>query len=34
MDFMDLDSDKWRQYAGTSSWPMKWIYQREAKIFS
>lgn len=34
MDFMDLDSDKWRQYAETSSWPMKWIYQREAKILA
>jgi len=34
MDFMDLDSDKWQQYANTSSWPMKWIYQREAKLLS
>jgi len=34
MDFMDLDSDKWRQYADTSNWPMKWIYQREAKILA
>jgi len=34
MDFMDLDSDKWRQYAETSNWPMKWVYQREAKILS
>jgi sugar transferase (PEP-CTERM/EpsH1 system associated) len=34
MDFMDLDSDKWRQYSETSSWPMKWIYQREAQILS
>jgi sugar transferase (PEP-CTERM/EpsH1 system associated) len=34
MDFMDLDSDKWQQYAKTSHWPMKWIYQREAKLLS
>ncbi len=34
MDFMDLDSDKWRQYAQTSNWPMKWIYQREARILA
>jgi len=34
MDFMDLDSDKWRQYADSSSWPMKWVYQREAKLLS
>jgi len=34
MDFMDLDSDKWQQYANTSIWPMKWIYQREAKLLS
>jgi sugar transferase (PEP-CTERM/EpsH1 system associated) len=34
MDFMDLDSDKWRQYAKTSNWPMKWVYQREARILA
>jgi len=34
MDFMDLDSDKWRQYADSSSWPMKWVYQREAVLLS
>jgi sugar transferase (PEP-CTERM/EpsH1 system associated) len=31
MDFMDVDSDKWAQYAGSSSYPMKWVYQRESK---
>jgi sugar transferase (PEP-CTERM/EpsH1 system associated) len=31
MDFMDLDSDKWQQYANKSSFPMRWVYQREAK---
>ena len=34
MDFMDLDSDKWQQYADNSTWPMKWIYQREANLLS
>ncbi|OZG73421.1 group 1 glycosyl transferase [Hahella sp. CCB-MM4] len=32
MDFMDLDSDKWRQYAERSSFPMSWIYRREAEL--
>lgn len=32
MDFMDLDSDKWKQYSNSSNIPMKWIYQREAKL--
>ena len=31
IDFMDVDSDKWRQYADSSRWPMKAIYQRESK---
>jgi len=30
MDFVDVDSDKWRQYATTASFPMNWIYSREA----
>ena len=30
IDFVDVDSDKWRQYAGKKSWPMSWIYRREA----
>jgi sugar transferase (PEP-CTERM/EpsH1 system associated) len=29
--FLDVDSDKWRQYAGTRPWPASWIYRREAK---
>lgn len=32
MDFMDLDSDKWRQYSNSSSFPMKWIYKRESAL--
>ncbi len=30
MDFVDVDSDKWRQYAAVKSWPTSWIYNREA----
>ncbi|QPK63298.1 TIGR03087 family PEP-CTERM/XrtA system glycosyltransferase [Methylomonas sp. LL1] len=30
-DFVDVDSDKWRQYADSKSWPASWVYQREAK---
>jgi sugar transferase (PEP-CTERM/EpsH1 system associated) len=31
MDFVDIDSDKWRQYAPTKAWPMSWLYQREGR---
>lgn len=31
IDFVDIDSDKWRQYAEKKSWPMRWVYQREAR---
>ncbi len=31
VDFVDVDSDKWRQYAATMAQPMRWLYQREAK---
>jgi len=31
MDFADVDSDKWVQYAKKSRFPMSWIYGREAK---
>jgi sugar transferase (PEP-CTERM/EpsH1 system associated) len=30
MDFVDVDSDKWRQYAADARPPMRWIYAREA----
>ncbi|MBB1078077.1 TIGR03087 family PEP-CTERM/XrtA system glycosyltransferase [Rhodoferax sp. 4810] len=30
VDFVDVDSDKWRQYSATQSWPMRSIYHREA----
>lgn len=31
IDFVDVDSDKWRQYAKRKSWPMSAVYQREAR---
>ena len=30
VDFVDVDSDKWAQYAETVSPPMRWVYRREA----
>lgn len=30
IDFVDVDSDKWRQYAAAKRWPMSWVYRREA----
>ncbi len=30
IDFVDVDSDKWRQYAVSKPWPLSWIYRREA----
>lgn len=32
MDFCDIDSDKWRQYASHRRGPSAWIYRREAKL--
>ena len=31
IDFVDIDSDKWRQYAEKKTWPMNWVYRREAR---
>ncbi len=31
LDFVDVDSEKWRQYAGTAAMPMRWIYAREGR---
>ena len=31
VDFCDVDSDKWRQYADQKSWPMSWLYRHEAR---
>lgn len=30
-DFVDVDSDKWRQYADSKRWPASWVYGREAR---
>jgi len=32
LDFVDIDSDKWRQYADKKPWPMRWVYRREARL--
>ena len=31
VDFVDIDSDKWRQYAEKKTWPMSQVYRREAR---
>lgn len=31
MDFVDVDSDKWAQYAASKRWPLSWVYRRESK---
>jgi sugar transferase (PEP-CTERM/EpsH1 system associated) len=31
IDFVDIDSDKWRQYAEKKRWPMSWLYGHEAR---
>lgn len=32
IDFVDIDSDKWRQYADKSTGIKRWFYRREAKL--
>jgi sugar transferase (PEP-CTERM/EpsH1 system associated) len=32
IDFVDVDSDKWRQYALQKRWPMNWLYRREGEL--
>ncbi|KUM52650.1 TIGR03087 family PEP-CTERM/XrtA system glycosyltransferase [Rheinheimera sp. EpRS3] len=32
IDFVDIDSDKWRQYAEKSRGVKRWFYQREARL--
>ena len=34
MDFVDIDSDKWTQYARHRRGPMRWIYGREARTLA
>lgn len=32
IDFVDVDSAKWTQYADKHRWPMSWIYRREGEL--
>ena len=34
VDFVDVDSDKWAQYARSCAWPLAWIYAREARLLA
>ncbi len=31
VDFVDVDSAKWSQYAAKRHWPMSWLYRREGR---
>ncbi|MBI3710359.1 MAG: TIGR03087 family PEP-CTERM/XrtA system glycosyltransferase [Proteobacteria bacterium] len=31
IDMVDIDSDKWRQYAARKAWPMRAVYDREGR---
>lgn len=31
VDFVDVDSAKWTQYASAHRWPLSWIYRREGR---
>jgi len=31
VDFVDVDSAKWRDYAPEHSWPLSWLYRREGE---
>lgn len=33
-DFVDIDSEKWLQYGEKKTFPMSWIYKREAKLLA
>ena len=32
IDFVDVDSDKWRQYGDSKPWPVSLLYRREAQL--
>lgn len=32
VDMVDMDSQKWRQYAGRKAWPASWVYRRESRM--
>jgi len=31
LDMVDVDSDKWTQYASAQRWPLSWVYAREGR---
>lgn len=31
IDFVDVDSEKWRAYGDRKFWPLRWLYRREGK---
>ena len=31
IDFVDVDSQKWVEYAGRQPWPLSWVYAREGR---
>lgn len=31
IDFVDVDSEKWREYSERRIWPMSWLYRRESR---
>lgn len=31
IDFVDVDSEKWRQYSQHHPWPVSWLYRREGR---
>ena len=31
IDFVDVDSEKWRQYSRRHRWPLSWVYRREGE---
>ncbi|MDF1554870.1 MAG: TIGR03087 family PEP-CTERM/XrtA system glycosyltransferase [Deferrisomatales bacterium] len=34
MDLVDVDSDKWDQYARKKRWPLSWVYRTEAALLA
>jgi sugar transferase (PEP-CTERM/EpsH1 system associated) len=32
VDFVDVDSAKWTQYAASRPWPLSWLYRREGNL--
>lgn len=32
VDFVDVDSEKWRQYSVEKRWPVSWLFERESRL--